>query len=195
MRAVNDASGQRIYLAGFDVFRLDAAEYGRCLQRACASFGFEGIYPLDAVAPANLAPRDKARWIYGANVDAIRRSDIVMANVGDFRGAGEPDTGTAFEIGFAAALGKPIWGYRHDLTVLRERVPGTETAVGQVCERGYLVEDFALSLNLMLACAMRIVEGGPVDCLRAIAEVYGTGATTPSSCRQNGESEIRQVEG
>jgi Nucleoside 2-deoxyribosyltransferase len=63
MRAVNDASGQRIYLAGFDVFRLDAAEYGRGLQRACANFGFEGIYPLDAVAPANLAPRDKARWI------------------------------------------------------------------------------------------------------------------------------------
>jgi hypothetical protein len=57
------------------------------------------------------------------------------------------------------------------------------------------VEDFALSVNLMLACAMRIVEGGPVDCLQAIAEAYGTGATTLSSCRQNGESEIRQVGG
>ncbi|WP_232231983.1 nucleoside 2-deoxyribosyltransferase [Burkholderia sp. WSM2230] len=92
----------------------------------------------------------------------------VMANVGDFRGVGEPDSGTAFEIGFAAAFGKPIWAYRDDLSALRERVPCTATALGGLCERGYLVEDFGLPVNLMLACAAQIVQGGPLACLRAI---------------------------
>ncbi|MFM0085191.1 nucleoside 2-deoxyribosyltransferase [Paraburkholderia sediminicola] len=41
-----------------------------------------------------------------------------MANVADFRGTGEPDCGTAFETGFAPALGKDIWGYRDHLTPL-----------------------------------------------------------------------------
>ncbi|WP_244201476.1 nucleoside 2-deoxyribosyltransferase [Paraburkholderia rhynchosiae] len=34
---------------------------------------------------------------------------------------GEPDRGTAFEIGFAASLGKPISACRDDLSALRER--------------------------------------------------------------------------
>ncbi|REG45540.1 nucleoside deoxyribosyltransferase [Paraburkholderia sp. BL6669N2] len=184
----------QIYLAGFDVFRADALKYGRSLQRLCASLGFEGLYPLDAIAPANLSPHDKATWIYRANVAAIRRADIVMANVADFRGVGEPDSGTAFEIGFAAALGKPVWAYRNDLSALRERVPCIATALGAVCERGYLVEDFELPVNLMLACAAQIVEGGPLACLHAIADAWSKGMT-PSSCRRGGESEIRKVAG
>ncbi|MGF6997462.1 nucleoside 2-deoxyribosyltransferase [Paraburkholderia sp. GAS32] len=188
----NAAGRKRIYLAGFDVFRVDAVEYGRSLQRLCADRGFEGVYPLDTVVPTDLSPADKATWIYRSNLGAIRRADIVMANVADFRGAGEPDSGTAFEIGFAAALGKPVWGYRADLSTLRERVPCKPFA--DVCERGYLVEDFGLCVNLMLACAARIVQGGPLGCLRAIADAYSVG-TPPSSCRQDGESEIRLVEG
>jgi nucleoside deoxyribosyltransferase len=43
-----------------------------------------------------------ADWVRSPRAAAIRRADIVMANVADFRGAGEPDSGTAFEIGFAA---------------------------------------------------------------------------------------------
>ena len=43
-----------------------------------------------------------------ANLEAIRAADFVMANLNDFRGPGEPDSGTAFEVGFAAALGKPV---------------------------------------------------------------------------------------
>jgi len=91
----------------------------------CADAGFEGLYPLDALVPADLSPQEKAAWIYRSNLAAIRRADIVMANVADLRGVGEPDSGTAFEIGFAAALGKPIWAYREDLAALRERVPSS----------------------------------------------------------------------
>ncbi|WP_241023318.1 nucleoside 2-deoxyribosyltransferase [Paraburkholderia sp. Ac-20340] len=159
----------RVYLAGFDVFRLDAVEHGARLVAACAEYGFEGLYPLDAQAPADLDGPRQAAWIYRANIDAIRSADIVMANVDDFRGPGEPDSGTAFEIGFAAALGKEIWAYTTDQGTLIERVPSKADAQGHVCERGYQVEDFGLPKNLMIACAARIVQGDARACLEAMA--------------------------
>ncbi|MFM0472156.1 nucleoside 2-deoxyribosyltransferase [Paraburkholderia strydomiana] len=50
--------------------------------------------------------RKKVAWIYRSKPAAIGRVDIVMANVSDFRGARDPDSDTALEIGFAAALVK-----------------------------------------------------------------------------------------
>lgn len=188
------AGRKRIYLAGFDVFRVDAVDYGRSLQRLCASFGFGGIFPLDSVAPGGLSPVEKAEWIYRANLAAIQTADVVMANIADFRGVGEPDCGTAFETGFAAALGKDVWGYRDHLTPLLHRVPSTGTAAGPVCGRGYLVEDFELPVNLMVACAARIVQGGPKECLQAMVSAYGIGSA-PSPYRQDSESQIRLAEG
>lgn len=190
------AAGQqvrpRIYLAGFDVFRPDALEYGRSAQRLCDSFGFDAHFPLDSAVPASIGPSERAAWIYRANVEAIRRADIVLANLNDFRGAGEPDSGTAFEVGFAVALGKEVWGYRRDGAALLERVPGNVSADGRLCEMGFLIEDFGLPVNLMIACAARIVTGGPQECLRAIVVAHGTG-NTPSRYRLTGGSEIRQV--
>ena len=177
----------RIYLAGFDVFRPDAVEYGCALRELCSTFGFEGLYPLDAAVPVGLTQPEQAAWIYRANIAAIRAADIVMANVNDFRGPGEPDSGTAFEIGFAAALGKDVWAYTTDEGALIERVPSVVTAHGPLCEKGFLVEDFGLSKNLMIACAARVVHGGPQACLAAIPARDGVEAT-PSPYRPNGES-------
>ncbi|CAM2156779.1 nucleoside 2-deoxyribosyltransferase [Paraburkholderia tropica] len=160
----------RVYLAGFDVFRLDAIEHGARLVAACAEFGFEGVYPLDAQAPADLDGPRQAAWIYHANIESIRTADIVMANVDDFRGPGEPDSGTAFEIGFAAALGKEIWAYTTDDGTLAERVRSRADPRGRICERGFLVEDFGLSKNLMIACSARIVQGDARACLAAMAQ-------------------------
>ncbi|PXW22844.1 nucleoside 2-deoxyribosyltransferase [Paraburkholderia caballeronis] len=162
----------RVYLAGFDVFRRDALEYGAKLRVLCTEHGFDGLYPLDAQAPADLDGPRKAAWIYRSNVDAIRNADIVMANVDDFRGPGEPDSGTAFEIGFAAALGKEIWAYTTDAGTLLDRVRSQPVPQGHLCERGYLVEDFGLAKNLMIACAARIVHGDANACLAAMADCH-----------------------
>jgi hypothetical protein len=102
------ASEPRIYLAGFDVFRCDANEHGEHLKQLCRDRGFVGLYPLDGQLLSSLQRQDAARWIYSANIELIRSADIVMANLDDFRGSGEPDSGTAFEVGFAAALDKPV---------------------------------------------------------------------------------------
>lgn len=160
---------QRIYLAGFDVFRADALAQGQALKALCREYGYEGLYPLDNASPAGLSARARADWIYRQNVALIRRADLVMANLNPFRGA-EPDSGTAFEVGYAVALGKPVWGYLGDARPLIEQVPGQRAADGrQVDAQGYIIEDFGLPLNLMLACGARWVQGDARACLRRLA--------------------------
>lgn len=160
-----------IYLAGFDVFRNDAIAHGERLKALCAAHGFEGLYPLDNAVPASLCGAEAAHWIYEANIALIRRADLVMANLEDFRGPGEPDSGTVFEVGFAVALRKPVWAYAADAGSLRERATASVDADGTPRDaRGYVVEDFGLPMNLMLACSARLVPGGPAECLAAINE-------------------------
>lgn len=160
-----------IYLAGFDVFRADAVEQGERLKALCRAHGFEGLYPLDNALPAGLAGRAAAQWIYEQNIGLIRKADLVMANLNAFRGL-EPDSGTAFEVGYGAALGKPVWAYADDARPLVAQA-GTgrdaRDASRIVDAQGYTVEDFGLNVNLMLACAARVVVGDAQACLREIA--------------------------
>ncbi|MDR5755124.1 MULTISPECIES: nucleoside 2-deoxyribosyltransferase [unclassified Caballeronia] len=130
------------------------------------------LNPLDGELPSSLQGEDAARWTFGANIDLIRSAEIVMARLDDFRGSDEPDSGTAFEVGFAVARGTPLWAYRSTETTLAERVKATTVnSDGGICEAGYLIEDFGLRVNLMLACSAHIVVGGPDMCLDAIAPV------------------------
>ncbi|WP_064575761.1 nucleoside 2-deoxyribosyltransferase [Cupriavidus gilardii] len=159
-----------VYLAGPDVFRPDAMAHGQALKALCAQHGFTGLFPLDHQLPAGLAGEAAARWIYQANAALIRRADLVMANLDDFRGPGEPDSGTAFEVGFAVALGKPVWAYTGDRGTIVERATAGHDAQGRPLDaRGFHVEDFGLGKNLMLACSVQWVQGGPAQCLEAMA--------------------------
>lgn len=116
------ARPRKLYLAGPDVFRADAVAHGEALKALCARYGFEGLYPLDNALPKQLAePREQAAWIYRANIGLIERADAVLANLNFFRGA-EPDSGTAFEVGYATALGKPVYGYVDDAGSYAERI-------------------------------------------------------------------------
>ncbi|OZI77054.1 nucleoside 2-deoxyribosyltransferase [Bordetella genomosp. 12] len=160
---------RRIYLAGFDVFRADALAHGERLKALCREYGYEGLYPLDNQAPADLAGPPLANWIYRQNVTLIQRADLVMANLNRFRGA-EPDSGTAFEVGYAVALGKPVWAYAEDARPLIEQQPVRRDTDGRYVDaQGYTVEDFGLPLNLMLACGARWVQGDARACLRRLA--------------------------
>ena len=51
-----------------------------------------------------------AREIYADSIARLRQCDAVVANLTPWRGPGA-DPGTAFEVGFAAALGKPVLAY------------------------------------------------------------------------------------
>ncbi|EMQ5443116.1 TPA: nucleoside 2-deoxyribosyltransferase [Pseudomonas aeruginosa] len=169
-----------IYLAGPDVFRPDAEAHGAMLKALCAEFGFVGLYPLDHALPADIRePAAQAAWVYRANVGLIERADCVLANLEPFRGS-EPDSGTAFEVGYALALGKPVYAYLSDAGAYAERLarlapewlgehPGED-------RDGWQLEGFGLPLNLMLAVPSRLVAGGPREALRRLAEELGGNA-------------------
>jgi nucleoside 2-deoxyribosyltransferase len=149
---------RKIYLAGPDVFLPDAREIGQRKCALCASYGFEGLFPLDGTvdAPPGIAA---AQAIYRGNLAMMRDADAVIANLTPFRGPGA-DPGTAFELGFMAALGRPLLAYSNDPRPLLARV-----AAGQSLQRradgawadadGMEVEDFGLADNLMLDGALR----------------------------------------
>lgn len=124
----------KIYLAGPDVFLGNADEKGKELKAKCAALGVEGLYPLDAEATT-------AVEIVKKDIDMIRSADCVIANCNDFRGF-DMDSGTAFEIGYAVATGKPVFCYCDDLRAQVEKY-------GDKCGP-YLTENFGKPLNIMI---------------------------------------------
>lgn len=164
----------KIYLAGPDVFRPDVEAWADSAREICRRYGFEPLLPIDH---GETTPER----IFQANIDLIRKAQIVVANLDPFRGP-ESDSGTAFELGYALALGKKICGYVTHLDTMARRV---ELAEG-LCERpvpqgerltdrhGMLIENFGLHCNLMLAVPANIVGGGLEACLRSIRARPGT---------------------
>ena len=145
----------KIYLAGPDVFSPDFAKWRRETQnsRPWADLDIELVFPVDnsIVTPKAIADNNKT---------LIQRCDAVAANVNPFRGI-EPDSGTCFEIGYAAALGKPIAMYLKSGATMRARL-------GPVDENWYFVEDFGYPVNLMLAESGTLVTGSLMDAIDAL---------------------------
>lgn len=160
-----------IYLAGPQVFRVNATAIGAYLKTLCAQLGFTGHFPIDGEGQTSHVK--SAGAIFKSNIAMLEQADIVMADISNFRGA-EPDSGTCFEIGYAAALAKPVYAYTVSGETMLERVgkiiPLHKTPDQRwIDNQGCLVEDFQLPANLMLSCAATIVTGDAEKCLMQIA--------------------------
>lgn len=144
----------KIYLAGPGVFRPDSKAWGERLKAACYANDVEGLYPLDGDLPADLKDTaEQRRWIFANNCDLIRNSNVIFADLRAFRSSSEPDSGTAFEVGFAHALGKPVWLWLPDCTASSEiigRLPCVRAGEHWLDQEGLIVENFGAPLNLML---------------------------------------------
>lgn len=136
--------------------------WAQSARELCRHYGFEPLLPVDhgETEPDKIAE---------ANLVLIRKAQIVVANLDSFRGA-EPDSGTCFELGYAHALGKKLYGYVTEETTVIERVATYEQRTLPTPEDrdGWSVENFALPANLMLATRMPIVAGGLDVCLKAL---------------------------
>ncbi len=165
---------KRVYLAGPDVFFPDAVQRGERLKQLCARHGLVGVFPLDPLPgePAAWAALPLARAIARRNEAHIRGCDALVANLTPFRGPGA-DGGTAYELGFARALGRPVFGWSNGAGRYLERClrwPGA-VRVGAAWRDpdGLEVEAFGLADNLMMACAV-------VECGTEIVAGDGTAA-------------------
>lgn len=144
-----------IYIAGPEVFM----PYGRTLadehKQICREYGYVALHPLD-----NQDKDNTPQNIFRANLKMVICADYVIADLNNFRGQ-TVDDGTAFELGFAYALGKPLYGYVSDARSLRERFGAYDL---DDCK----FEDFGLPVNLMLAMSMTIVEGSFRKCIESL---------------------------
>jgi len=148
---------KRIYLAGPEVFLPNALAIGRMKAELCAAAGFEGAFPLDqSLDLAGLSKAEQARCISLANEALMRTCDLLIANMTPFRGV-SMDGGTAFEIGFMRALGRPVLGYSNVLPDYRTRAEAFRTRgipSGDSDRMDVEIEDFGLPENLMMAVAI-----------------------------------------
>lgn len=165
-----------IYIAGPDVFLPNAIEAGKKMVQVCRQYGFEAFFPIDdEAAEADIGNPESARMIFYGNIDRIKASDIIVANLKNFRGS-EPDSGTSFECGFGHALGKHLYGYiPHNRTTVENAQTVFKWGLEKIGKafmdpNGYFVEDFSLPLNLMLSVPMTIVVGSFEDCVRQVAK-------------------------
>ena len=149
----------RAYLAGPDVFLPQGRELGEARKRVCARFGLEGVFPLDAntEGTAALAPRDKGLFLFDRMRELMEGCDLGLANLTPFRGP-SMDVGTAVEVGWLHARGRPVFGYTAAAADYAERVPPD----------GMEVERFGLADNLMVEGAIVrsggcVVRGGEDD--------------------------------
>jgi nucleoside 2-deoxyribosyltransferase len=147
----------KIYLAGPEVFLPDAVAIGRQKVEICARYGLAGLFPLD-LDEASAGPVT-APATFQACLAAMREADAVIANLTPFRSVGA-DPGTAFELGYMVALGKPVFGYSNDPVPHVERVrsgygPLRTDGDQLFAADGLAVENFALFDNLMLAEGLR----------------------------------------
>ena len=154
----------KAYLAGPEVFFADRHEAGERKKRICADHGIEGLYPLDA--SVDLSRPDASARIFAANVDMIRRCDLVIANLTPFRGV-SADVGTAAEVGLAFAMGKTVHGYSNAPASLFHRTarhggkgaPERRPDGFAYHPDGMSIEEFGLADNLMLIEAIRASGG------------------------------------
>jgi nucleoside 2-deoxyribosyltransferase len=147
-----------LYLAGPDKWFPDAEAHAGRKRSLCEEAGFVGVTAFDGVLVETEPSEAMAREIYADSISRLRTCDAVIANLTPWRGPG-CDPATAFEVGFASALKKPVFAYlniaQEDEADHRARV---ELMLGAAADdegrprddHGCEIEDFGLPENLML---------------------------------------------
>lgn len=138
----------KFYLAGPTVFMPDKLKRGHVLKELCDAYGCQGLFPLDT----DMGAMPDVRRIYTSCISMLLQADAVVADLSPFRGP-HVDDGTAFELGFAASRGLPIFGYANDLRPLADRIPH-RTPGERIDRDGIDIEDFGEPFNAMIAGAL-----------------------------------------
>jgi nucleoside 2-deoxyribosyltransferase len=188
---------KRIYLAGPDVFLPDPDEAFRQKKAICTEHGFAGVSPLDNTIDLEKLPlREAGLQIAQANESTMQSCDAVIAQITPFRSP-SADPGTTYEMGYMAALGRPVLAYTNVGGNFFERTseylgPDLRQREDQKSHEDsdrMLLEDFGLVDNLMLEgavnhCGTEIIVvaadaekrftelSGFAECVRRLGEIF-----------------------
>jgi len=127
-----------VYLAA-PLFSEAECDFNRKLKGELHNLGFKVFLPQE---DSNNIKDEKKRQkiIFNKNLEGLGNSDIVVA-VAD---GADVDSGTAWEIGYAFAKGKPVVGLRTDFRTL-----GKEGTVNLMIERSVIL---CMSVSELLNC-------------------------------------------
>lgn len=152
----------KVYFAGPDVFRNNPQEYFEKIEEKWLKYKVQPLFPFDS----SLVKSDS---IYYKNTELIKECNILIANLDPFRGP-SIDVGTAFEIGYAKALGKPVVGYTESpINEYKTRV--TKDMIEQSAQYPY-VENFGLYDNLMISHSCSSIHESLDKVLYHIIQIY-----------------------
>nr|WP_279287236.1 nucleoside 2-deoxyribosyltransferase [Bittarella massiliensis (ex Durand et al. 2017)] len=164
-------------MAGPDMFWPNGMEIGAGYVELSHRYGIDGIFPPDPAredqyreyTPADNSQEELEKKIFTHDMNQIYRSDMIIANLNDFRRGQEPDSGTAFECGAAWALGLRCYAFMEDIRPLVERFSGAkhQNLEGRwVDGQSYLIEDRGLPYNLFLGVPFTFVQGTMEDAMK-----------------------------
>lgn len=170
---------ETVFLAGPDLWFPGADELLVRKRALCEAAGYVPLIGGGELVETE-ASEAMARETYAKALERLRAADAVVVNLTPWRGP-NADPGSAFEAGFAAALGKPVFAY---LNVATEEEAEYRGRVEMICGAtpdddgvwrdldGCEVEDFALPENLMLWAEARrfyvIVAAEPLEDLTGL---------------------------
>ena len=147
-----------LYIGGPDIALEDGDAVLAHKRVLCAGKGFVPVIASDSVLVETQASEAMAREIYADRVQRLRLADAAILNLTPWRGP-HCDVGAAFEAGFMAALGKPVFAYMNvqaeEDAELRGRIEadmGVELDRKGVWRDGFggEIENFGLPEDLML---------------------------------------------
>jgi nucleoside 2-deoxyribosyltransferase len=149
---------EQLYLSGPELSYPDAKDFAQERKALCLEAGFSAVTGLDGTFAETQNSEAMAREIYAERVARMRACDAGIINLTPWRGA-TCDTGVAFEAGFLAALGKPIFAFLNVETEDEgDYLSRIGAQVGAVLgeddvwrdPENCAIEDFDLPENLML---------------------------------------------
>jgi nucleoside 2-deoxyribosyltransferase len=106
---VTDFARYRIYLAA-PLFSEAERSYNATLAERLKEQFFEVHVPQDVGDDSSGRDREEHERIFAANRSALERADLIVAVID----GADADSGTAWEMGYASALGKPVFALRTD---------------------------------------------------------------------------------
>jgi nucleoside 2-deoxyribosyltransferase len=158
---------KRVYLAGPDVFLANAHAIGAAKRAICARHGLTGVFPADEedCGDPALPLHERGLAVSRAMERVMQDCDAMIVNLTPFRGP-SADVGSAYEMGYMRALGRPIFAYTNDARSFLDRVSAfcngavrVRPTGEQEDHDGMAIEPYQLHDNLMLAGGV-IASGG-----------------------------------
>lgn len=145
-----------LYLAGPGIFFKNSETHFLRIEKIVKDHGHLPSIPYSTSR--------NSKEIFKQNLWLLNNCDAVVADVTPFRGP-SVDVGTTWEIGYAFARGKPVYGYGY------QSRPDYAARVRDYEHEDRIIEDFGLFDNLMIAESLTGLVLHPNSIYRALSGV------------------------